>query len=207
MNNIECIFNFLKDKTSKKLLINVVDETIGFFYVNLIEAEAKTKSIELKFDEEFSEGAIDDLFLKNEVHMYFTNSKKNIEKCLNTSNKCIIFTDYKNFKFFTGNILTVNGYNYRKDIDYYLKKIHLIKDSEIIDYCISSPHLTFSELSKYLVNSSNYIRENKIEEKNNFILEIRKNIFNLRRLNKSSKDIYNQIKLEVKYKKFNFLTY
>ena len=207
MNNIECIIDFIKSKTNTKLLINQVNDSIGYFYVNLIEAEAKTNSIKLNFDEEFEGDAVSDLFLKEEVYMYFSNSKKNIEKCLNTNNKYIIFTDYKNFKLFAKNILKVNGYNYQKDIDYYLKKIHLIKDFEIIDYCTSSPHLTFSELSKYLINSFNYVRENKIIEKNNFILEIRKNIFNLKKLNKSPQEIFNNLKLEVKYKKFNFLTY
>ena len=207
MNNIECIIDFIKSKTNTKLLINQVNDSIGYFYVNLIEAEAKTKSIKLNFDEEFAVGTISDLFLKEEIYMYFSNSKKNIEKCLNTNNKCIIFTDYKNFKLFAKNILTVNGYNYQKDIDYYFKKIHLINDYEIIDYCISSPHLTFSELSKYLINRFNYVRENKIIEKNNFILEIRKNIFNLKKLDKSPQEIFNNLKLEVKYKKFNFLTY
>ncbi len=207
MNNIECIIDFIKRKTNTKLLINQVNDSIGYFYVNLIEAEAKTNSIKLNFDEEFEGDAISDLFLKEEIYMYFSNSKKNIEKCLNTNNKCVIFTDYKNFKLFAKNILTVNGYNYQKDIDYYLKKIHLIKDFEIIDYCTSSPHLTFSELSKYLINNFNYVRENKIIEKNNFILEIRKNIFNLKKLNKSPQEIFNNLKLEVKYKKFNFLTY
>ena len=90
---------------------------------------------------------------------------------------------------------------------YYLKEKHQIRDTEIIEYCTSSPYLTFSELSKYMVNRSNYIKENRIEEKNNFILEIRKNIFSLKKFNKSPQEIYNHLKLEVRYKKFNFLIY
>lgn len=207
MNNIECILSFIKGKKNTKLLVNQVNDSIGFFYVNLIEAEAKAKSIKLNFDEGLVVDEISDLFLKEEIYIYFSNSKKNIERILSSNNKCIIFTDYKNFKLFTSNILKVNGYNYQKDIEFYLKKIHLIKDFEIIDYCTSSPHLTFSELSKYLINSSNYVRENKIEEKHNFILEIRKNIFKLKRLKKNPKEIFNHLKLEVKYKKFNFLAY
>ena len=128
MNNIECIIDFIKSKTNTKLLINQVNDSISYFYVNLIEAEAKTKSIKLNFDEEFAGGTISDLFLKEEIYVYFSNNKKNIEKCLNSNNKCIIFADYKNFKLFAKNILTVNGYNYQKDIGYYLKKIHLIKE-------------------------------------------------------------------------------
>ena len=207
MNNINCIIDFIKNSTNTKLLINQVNESIGFFYVNLVESEAKSKSIKLNFGEDFVIDSISDLFLKEEIYVYFSNSKKNIEKFLNSNNKCIIFTDYRNFKLFANNTLTVNGYNYQRDIDYYFKKICLINDVEIIDYCTSSPHLTFSELSKYLINSTSYVRDNKIEEKDNFILEIRKNIFNLKKLNKSPQEIFNNLKLEVKYKKFNFLTY
>ena len=187
MNNINCIIDFIENSTNTKLLINQVNESIGFFYVNLVESEAKSKSIKLNFGEDFVIDSISDLFLKEEIYVYFSNSKKNIEKFLNSNNKCIIFTDYRNFKLFANNTLTVNGYNYQRDIDYYFKKICLINDVEIIDYYYSSPHLTFSELSKYLINSSNYVRDNKIEEKNNFILEIRKNIFNLKKFNKSHK--------------------
>ena len=207
MNNIKCIINFITDKSNTKLLINQVNDKICFFYVNLIETEAKTKAIKLNYNEEFIKEAVNDLFVKEEIYIYFSNVKKNIEKCLKTNDRCIIFTDYKNFKVFANKVLTVNGYNYQKDINYYLKDIHLIKDSEIIDYCTSSPHLTFSELSKYLINSTNYIKENKIEEKSNYILEIRKNLFDLKKFNKSPQEIYNNLKLEVRYKKFNFLIY
>ena len=159
MNNIKCIINFITDKSNTKLLINQVNDKIGFFYLNLIETEAKTKAIKLNYNEEIIKEAVNDLFVKEEIYIYFSNVKKNIEKCLKTNDRCIIFTDYKNFKVFANKVLTVNGYNYQKDINYYLKDIHLIKDSEIIDYCTSSPHLTFSELSKYLINSSNLVFE------------------------------------------------
>lgn len=207
MNNIKCIVDFVSSKSDTKLLINQVSDTIGFFYVNLIETEAKSKSIKLNYEEDFVKETVNDLFVKEEIYLYFTTSKKIIEKCLYTNKKCVIFTDYKNFKVFINKVLTVNGYNYQKDIKYFLKDIHLIKDSEIIDYCTSSPHLTFSEISKYLINSSNYIKENKIKEKNNFILEIRKSLFDLKKSNKSPQEIYNNLKLEVRYKKFNFLIY
>ena len=63
------------------------------------------------------------------------------------------------------------------------------------------------DLSILKYSVPNYIKENRIEEKNNFILEIRKNIFSLKKFNKSPQEIYNHLKLEVRYKKFNFLIY
>ena len=65
----------------------------------------------------------------------------------------------------------------------------------------------FSEVSKYLINSSNYIRENNIKENSNFILEMRKELFNIKRNQGSLKDIYLNLKKEVLYKKLNFLVY
>ena len=65
----------------------------------------------------------------------------------------------------------------------------------------------FSEVSKYLTNSSGYIRENKIKETTNFILEIRKELFNIKRNHSNPKDIYLNLKKEVLYKKLNFLVY
>lgn len=207
MNNIELIINFIKSEKKTTLLINQVDDSIGLFYLNLISKEVESKNIKLSYKDVLSKEINTDLFQEEEMYICFSNNKKILENYINTNNKCVIFTDYKNFKIFSGKVLTVNGYNYQNDINYYLKKVHQIKDSEIIDYCISSPYLTFSELSKYLINNSDYIKENKVEEKNNFILEIRKNIFKLKKFNKSPQEIYNHLKLEVRYKKFNFLVY
>ena len=106
--------------------------------MNLVESEAKSKSIKLNFGEDFVIDSISDLFLKEEIYVYFSNSKK-YRKILNSNNKCIIFTDYRNFKLLQ-TIFNSNGYNYQRDIDYYFKKICLINDVEIIDYCTSSPH-------------------------------------------------------------------
>ena len=207
MNNIEHTINFIKSKDETKLLINQVNDSIGLFYLNLISKEAESKKIKLNYKDVLSKEINKNLFEEEEIYICFSNNKKIIENYINADNKCVIFTDYKNFRIFSDKVLTINGYNYQKDIDYYLKEKHQIRDTEIIEYCTSSPYLTFSELSKYMVNRSNYIKENRIEEKNNFILEIRKNIFSLKKFNKSPQEIYNHLKLEVRYKKFNFLIY
>ena len=77
---------------------------------------------------------------------------------------------------------------------------------KLLNFCLNNPYLTFSEVSKYLINSSGYIKENDVISSNNFILEIRKEFFNLKKIKRSLKNLYN-LKLKVKYKKFNFLTY
>ena len=72
---------------------------------------------------------------------------------------------------------------------------------------MSNPHLAFSEISKYLINSDGYVADRSISEKNNSILDIRKELFNLKRNGGNMKTIYENLKKEVRYKKFNFLIY
>tara|TARA_B100000963_G_scaffold8362_1_gene6535 strand:+ start:577 stop:1200 length:624 start_codon:yes stop_codon:yes gene_type:complete len=207
LNNIELTIKFIKENSRQKLIINRVNEEIGLFYINLIEKEAIHKNTKVNYKDQFVENSSSDLFIDNEIDLCVSNNKKDIEKFLNSNNKSIIFTDYKNFKIYSKSALNVNGYNYINDIKHYITKILNINNPELIDFCINSPYLTFSELSKYLINSSSYIRENKIKESNNFILEIRKELFNIKRNQGSPKDIYLNLKKEVLYKKLNFLVY
>ena len=51
------------------------------------------------------------------------------------------------------------------------------------------------------------ILDQSVQKENNFILELRKAIFDIKRKNKNLKNLYDKIKEEFKYKKFNFLTY
>jgi tRNA pseudouridine-54 N-methylase len=66
--------------------------------------------------------------------------------------------------------------------------------------------LTFSETSKYLINS-NYLRSTPILDETNFILEKRKEIYELKKKGDDIKKIYLKLKSEIIYKKFSFLTY
>ena len=78
---------------------------------------------------------------------------------------------------------------------------------EMINYCLSLPYLTFSELSKFLINKTGYVNENQFKEDTNSILELRKEIFNLKKNYKDLKKIYFCLKKEVYLKKFSFLIY
>ena len=207
MNNIQIINDFISGKTDSKLLVNKVSEEVAYFYVNLIETEAPNIKLVFNYQDNLYKNSDVDLFGNEKIDICFSSNKKNIEKYLNSNSKCIIFTDYKNFKNFSSFKLAINGYNYRKDIEKYMKESLQINNLEIIDFCTTNPYLAFSEISKYLVNSSSYVKENKIKEDNNFILEIRKNLFNLKKNGNKALDIYNNLKKEVKYKKFSFLIY
>tara|TARA_A100001011_G_C14314855_1_gene847457 strand:+ start:3851 stop:4474 length:624 start_codon:yes stop_codon:yes gene_type:complete len=207
MNNIKLIRDFIENKDRHKLLINKVNEEIGHFYVNLIEAEANSKKVKLYYKNNLAEERIDDLFEVHKLDICFSDNKKIVGRFIESDSKCIIFTDYKNYKNYSKNVFAVNGYAYQEDVEFYINEILEINNLEFMDYCKGSPHLAFSEISKYIVNSSNYIKENKIKEKSNFILDIRKRIFDLKRKQKDSREIYNYLKQEVKYKKFNFLAY
>ena len=207
MNNIECIISFIREKTKSKLLVNQVNDEIGFFYVGVVEKEANTNNIKLNFnDNPIKKDAIN-LFELEEIDICFSNSKKIIDQLVVSNRKCIIFTDYKNFKLYSNSVLSINGYNYSKDINYYLKDVLDIKNNEIINFCLNNPYLTHSEVSKYLVNNSGYIKENDIKVSDNFILDIRKELFNLKKNQRDIYKIYTNLKSEVKYKKFNFLVY
>ena len=64
-----------------------------------------------------------------------------------------------------------------------------------------------SEATKYKVNKSGYITDAKNKALNNLILEIRKDIFSLRKSKIDIKELFSKIKNEAMYKKFNFLAY
>ena len=206
MDNISLINGFINNKAEKKLLINQVNDEIGLFYVNLIENYTREKNIKLVRKETFSENAVNDLFAEEVIDVCFSNNKRTVENFIHSSNKCIIFSDYKNYKVFSDICLCINGYNYQKDINIYLKSILKVKNSEILDFCLYTPYLTFSELSKYFINESKYVRDKKIKESSNSILEIRKNIYNLKKNQKDMIKIYTFLKKEALIKKFSFLT-
>ena len=50
-----------------------------------------------------------------------------------------------------------------------------VNNSEILDFCLYTPYLAFSELSKYFINESRYVRDKKIEYQANGNLVIEEN--------------------------------
>ena len=77
----------------------------------------------------------------------------------------------------------------------------------MINYCTEHPYLLSSEVDKFKINENNYRVDQIINQGNDFILAIRKDIFNLRKKQIDIKKIFLKIKSEAIYKKFNFLVY
>ncbi len=206
-NNIEKINFFLQQRENKTLIVNQVNDEIGSFYLLIIRNFAKLNNTKLDFNQKMDVGNDPiSLFGDEKLDIFALTSKAGLDKIIGNKNKKIVFTDYKTFKKYQKIMECINGYNYISDIKYYLEKILNIKESELIHYCQSTPSLTYSETSKFLINKENYSKETGIFETTNFIVKIRKAIFD----SKSSGDIrksFLNLKEEVKYKKFNFLTY
>ena len=207
MNNIILIKNFLEGKNENKLIINQVSDQIGVFYSCLIDYLCSKSKIVIARDQNLETTKTQSLFIENNVFIHYSNNKKDIDKFMKMNDKVIIISEYRVFKEYSKKILSVNGYNYIKDIRYFIKNELKIDNLSVLEFCIHNPHLAFSEISKYQINSHGYISDATINEETNFILNIRKQLFNLKRNDSDTRSIYENLKKEVLYKKFNFLIY
>tara|TARA_B100000963_G_scaffold174654_1_gene151928 strand:- start:1640 stop:2266 length:627 start_codon:yes stop_codon:yes gene_type:complete len=206
ISNIELISNFL-NSNKQNLLINQVNEEIGCFYEMVIKGISEKLNINIDTNEDLNENRSEDLFSEKKIYLYNTSSSKQIEKISNSNSQNIILTDYKNYKKFLKNFISINGYEFEKDLRYFLNEFYEIYDEDLINYCITIPYLMFSEVSKYKLNSQNYVVDTLVKEKSSFILNIRKDIFNLKKTGYDIKKIFFKLKSEVNYKKFSFLIY
>ena len=207
MNNIAIIKDFLDGKNENKLIINQVSDQIGVFYSCLIDYLCSKSKIVIARDQNLETTKTQSLFIENNVFIHYSNNKKDIDKFMKMKDKVIIISDYRVFKEYSKKILSVNGYNYIKDIRYFIKNEFKINNLNVLEFCMNNPHLAFSEISKYQTNSHGYISDATISEESNFILNIRKQLFNLKRNDSDTRSIYENLKKEVLYKKFNFLIY
>ena len=207
VRNIENIKDFLNSHKDNCLLINQVNDEIGSFYLYVIIYLSKSLGINVSFNNEadnISDNS--DLFGLKKIHIFNLTSSKKIDKLLLSREKLIIFTDYKNFKKYQKNYQKINGYNFSNDLKVFIKNILKIESQNLIEICLKNPQLILSETSKYLINKDNYLKDESIHIEVNKILEIRKNIFELKK-NESLQQLFSAIKEEVKYKKFSFLTF
>lgn len=207
MRNIENIKDFLSDHKDNCLLINQVNDEIGSFYLYVIIYLSKSLGINVSFNNEgdnISDNS--DLFGLKKIHIFNLTSSKKIDKLLLSREKLIIFTDYKNFKKYQKNYQTINGYNFSNDLKVFIKNTLKIENQNLMEICLKNPQLILSETSKYLINKDNYLKDESIHIEVNKILEIRKNIFELKR-NENLQQLFSAIKEEAKYKKFSFLTF
>ena len=209
MNNKNQILLFKKffQSIEETILINQVNEELGVFYLSLIKYYADKEGVKISiYDNNDSMGNEDDLFGLKEIKIFNITNTKKLTEILNTNNKKIIFTDYKNFKKLNSRYNCINGYNFEIDIAFFIKNELKINDDELEFFCKNNPALIFSETSKFLVNNKYVCDQSLIEEKNH-ILNIRKSIFNIKNNALHIKKLYLKIKSEAEYKKFNFLIY
>ena len=208
INNIEKIKNFLSCKENKTLLISPTSEETSCFYESLLKNLSVINNIKLS-NREYSKvnETSNDLFEAKIIYLYFIANNKQVEEIGNLDFQKVIFTDYKNYKKFAKIYVSINGYDFEKDMKIFLKDHLKISDQRLIEYCISQPHLTFSEISKYNINNNSYKIGSPATNEGNFIFEIRKDIFKLKRSQTDVKKLFSKIKKEAKYKKFNFLIY
>ena len=207
MNNISKIKDFIINENESKMIINQVSDNIGLFYTSVITNFCEAEKIRVVKNSSLEIIDSQNLFLDKKIKIFFSNNKSFVTKILEMNDKTIVVSDYKTFKQFTNRTLSINGYEYHNDIKNYIRNEHKVDDLNLIEFCITNPHLAFSEISKYLINSYGYIKDTGISEKNNFILDLRKELFDLKRNNRNIKSIYENLKKEIRYKKFNFLTY
>ena len=205
--NIEIINNFFSQEHDQLLLISKISDEISIFYINVINHFAQKNNIKISFVNDLKEIINNnDLFDLTKIYVLNSSNKKILEKIIGGNNKVITLTDYKLFKEYQSAIKSINGYNYIKDIKYYLQEILKLDNKTLIENIIRNPELSYSEISKYLVSNVGYNENISLHDDTNFILEIRKDIFKLKKIN-DIKKIYLKIKDEAKYKKFSFLTY
>ena len=207
VRNIENIKDFLNTHKDNCLLINQVNDEIGSFYLYVIIYLSKSLGINVSFNNEgdnISDNS--DLFGLKKIHILNLTSSKKIDKLLLSREKLIIFTDYKNFKKYQKTYQTINGYNFSNDLKVFIKNTLKIENQNLFEICLKNPQLILSETSKYLINKDNYLKDESIHIEVNKILEIRKNIFELKR-NENLQQLFSAIKEEAKYKKFSFLTF
>ncbi len=207
MQNIEKIKDFLNNHKDNFLLINEVNDDIGSFYLYIIIYLSKLLGITVSYNNEADNMSDNsDLFGLKKIHIFNSTSSKKLDNLLLTREKIIIFTDYKNFKKYHKNYQTINGYNFSNDMKVFIKNTLKIENQNLMDICLKNPQLILSETSKYLINKDNYLKDESIHLEVNKILEIRKNIFMLKK-NENLQQLFSAIKEEAKYKKFSFLTF
>ena len=206
-NQVLLIKEFISS-SENNIVINQVNDDISIFYLSLIKYFANNQGIRVNIDNDIDTIATeDDLFGTKTIQtLNITNAKK-LDNMLNSHNKKIIFTDYKNYKRLSPKLNSINGYQYENDITFFIRNELNIVNDELLYYCKNNTALLFSETSKYLINSNQYSSDRSLTEDKNHILDIRKSIFEIKRNNFNIKDLYQNIKKEAEYKKLSFLTF
>ena len=205
MSNIKKIELFFKDIQKQSLILNSVSEELDFFYIFVLNYFSKLSKYELEVGdiEKIEENL--NIFERPKIHFYKSINKKKIDELIEEKKTFILITDYKNYKKYKPQLNFLNGYEYKKDINDFICKILNIKDRLLIEYCLENPVMIYSETQKYLISKK--YKSDYNEKDKDFILNIRRNIFQIKKESFNPKKIYDELKNEARYKKLNFLTY
>ena len=206
-NQILLIKDFI-DSNDENMLINQVNDEIAIFYLGVLKYYANNKGIKIS-NNTLVEDVLNeqDLFGTKTIQTFNITNAKKIDVTLNAQSKKVVFTDYKNYKRLSSKLNSINGYQFEKDVVFFIKNELDINNDELLDYCKHNPALLFSETSKFLINSNQYSSDRSLIEDKNHILDIRKLIFENKRNNINIQILYQNIKHEAEYKKLSFLTY
>lgn len=204
-NNIEIARNFIKTGEGN-LLVNQVNEEIGCFYEIALKEISKEFDVKITNNLDPKNEISYDLFDSRKINLITSTNSKLIKQMFDMDGQNIVLTDYKNYKKLQKDFISINGYEFKKDLAYFLK-IFDINNDNLFNYCLGMPFFTFSEISKYKLNILNYTSDPVTNETTNFIVNIRKDIFKFRNSEKDLKKLFIKLKSEVKYKKFSFLTF
>lgn len=205
MSNIEKIEHFFDKNQKRSLILNSISEELDFFYIFVLRYFSKLSKYKLEAGNSENKEENLNFFTEPKIHFYKSHSKKLINDLIEEKQTFILITDYKNYKKYKPQFDFLNGYEFKKDINEFINNILKIKDKFLIEYCIENPALIYSETEKYFISQtykSDYNKKGK-----DFILDIRRNIFQTKKEDLNPKKIYDELKEEVKYKKLNFLTY
>jgi len=201
-NNLDLLKSFFENNSSS-IIINRISDEIDCFYFYVIDHYAQIYNFEISNNPTNLINESSDLFGSKDIKIIFSNSSSQINKLLQDNNQKIFFTNYKTYKLLNMNKSSINAYNFKSDVIYFLNNILGISDQSLHRQIINHPEFTYSEISKYLVNN----KFNAIDITNNSdqLLEIRKKLYQ----SKNDKNInyhlfYKLLKEEVNYKKFNF---
>ena len=205
--NILKILAFIKQEIDGVLFINELNEEVDTFYLYVIRKFAKDFKVNVLINNDKNDKfQSDDLFGLKSINLFTSSNGNKIKEILSSKSKNIIFTGYSSFKKHRVKYDSINSYNYSQDISSFLYNVFNIDNSELKNFCLSNPSLIYSEVSKYLINEKGYVSEISVHEKTNFLMKIRKEIYNYKNAG-DFKNMFFKIKEELKYKKLSFLTY
>jgi len=204
LSNLDKIKNFFLDNENS-ILINPTNDKVLIFYKYILKFFAEKNGTQIYENEEIMS---DDLFdLQKKVILRNTTSAKLIDHFLNSNEKFIIVTDYRNYKKFNSKVISINGYDYIKDLKIFLIEYMNYYDEKLLKIISDNIFYIESEITKFAVNPKNYQQsffDHLIKDK---IKQVRINLNKKHPDQNSLYEKYKLIKLEYIYKKLNFLTY